>query len=45
MSIAQIKFPLDAAPRLVLQLAAAKEVIDPRPLGGTNAKWELQVSK
>jgi len=33
-SFAQIKLSLDTAPRLVLQLAAAKEVINPRPLGG-----------
>jgi hypothetical protein len=33
-SFAQIKLSLDTAPRLVLQLAAAKEVINPPPLGG-----------
>ena len=33
MSFAQIKLSLDAAPLLVLQFAAAKEVVAPRPLG------------
>jgi hypothetical protein len=34
VSFAQIKLPFDAAPRLVLQFAAAKEVVDPLALGG-----------
>ena len=34
MSIAQIKFPLDAAPRLVLQFAAPIEIVNSCSLGG-----------
>ena len=34
MSFAQIKFPLDAAPRLVLQFTAPIEIVNSLPLGG-----------
>ena len=34
MSFAQIKFPLDAASRLVLQFTAPIEIVNSLPLGG-----------
>jgi len=43
MSFAQIKLSLDTAPRLVLQFAAAKEVVDSRPLGGDQQAFNFVV--
>ncbi len=34
MSFAHVELPFNASPRLVLQTAIAKQLIDPRPLGG-----------
>jgi hypothetical protein len=43
MRLAQIELPLDPAPRLVLQLAAPKEIVDLLPLGGDQLKFDLIV--
>ncbi len=44
MCLAQIELPLDPASRLVLQPAAAKELVDPLSLGGDQRKFDLIVN-
>ena len=44
MSFAQIKFPLDAAPSLVLQFTAPIEIVNSRPLGGDQQEFYFVVT-
>ena len=44
MSFAQIKFPLDAAPSLVLQFTAPIKIVNSRPLGGDQQKFYFVVT-
>jgi hypothetical protein len=43
MRLAEIEFPLDPAPRLVLQFSALIEIVDLLPLGGNQLKFDLIV--
>ena len=43
MRLAQIELSLDPAPRLVFQLAAAKELVDLVSLGGDQQTFDLVV--
>lgn len=43
MRLAHVELPLDAAPRVVIQLAVAEEIIDPFALGGNEQTFDLVV--
>ena len=43
MRLAHVEFPLDAAPRLVIQFAGAEELIDPFALGVNEQTFDLVV--
>jgi hypothetical protein len=43
MSFAHIELPLDAAARLIIQFAIAKEVVDPLPLCGNELAFDFVV--